>query len=138
MKTKTVLVVTNNPLLANTFIQACRSFPVDVIGCDDVTALERFDEIQPALICVDASIDSDAKPSLKRYLDVDLRLKSTPIVFILSDPALLTTLRFAPDICVYCLVKGPRLLQAWKAVLEELLDITPVEAEAPVLVNTNR
>jgi hypothetical protein len=128
MSNQTVLLIIQDATQTEALAGQCAAMSLNPVASGDAAhAMAMLEKAQPALVVVDES--AELRPDWPLYHEIALHkpLRSVPLL-LLYESSYVAEYAFPHDQCVYRVKKGPRALQAFRAVAEELV---PVETPVP-------
>ena len=98
-KNTLALVIEDDPAQQNIFSHAIKDagYDVEIIG-NGTEAIQRLDEVTPALVVLDLHLPSVSGDEILRYIRADERLASLSVILATADPILAETLSAESDL----------------------------------------
>ncbi|OQY33905.1 MAG: hypothetical protein B6I38_03055 [Anaerolineaceae bacterium 4572_5.1] len=98
-KNPLALVIEDDPNQADIFSRAVEraGFAPEIIA-NGAQALERLEEVLPALVVLDIHLPNVSGDKILRHIRADERLKNIPVILATADPLLAETLNEESDL----------------------------------------
>lgn len=138
MKTKTILIVDDDPQFVSAIAKRCQRIGLKVqYAHNALTALEIMEERLPDLVCLDVEMPTGNGLSICEMMASDITARKIPVIVLTGrrDPE--TVLR-CRDLFAYYVHKSGSVWPRLEAVIYELIDIEPPKASFSACTENNQ